>query len=159
MRSESRTGRRGAPSHPARRPRRRDRRGRGVRGHLAPAGVPLHRTRGEEFDELVMDAVDELEEHWAAELASVEFAVEDVPDPSTGAEFDPDVVLDREVPLGRLHRNGLPGIEQPVIVVYRRPIEARATDLDDRADLVFMVVVDLAAEFLGRDVDEIDPPR
>jgi predicted Zn-dependent protease with MMP-like domain len=58
-----------------------------------------------------------------------------------------------------LYRHGLPEIEQPVIVVYRRPIEARAADAEDRADLVFIVVVDLAAEFLGRDVDEIDPPR
>jgi predicted Zn-dependent protease with MMP-like domain len=155
VRSESRPGRRGA----ARPPRRRDRRGRGIRGHLAPVGVPLHRTRGEEFDDLVMDAVDELEEHWATELAGVEFAVEDVPAPSPSTDFDPDVVVDRGVPLGRLYRNGLPEIEQPVIVVYRRPIEARAVDLEDRADLVFMVVVDLAAEFLGRDVDEIDPPR
>jgi predicted Zn-dependent protease with MMP-like domain len=121
--------------------------------------VPLHRTRGEEFDDLVMDAVDELEEHWAAELAAVEFAVEDVPVPSVDADYDPDVVVDRGVPLGRLYRHGLPDIEQPVIVVYRRPIEARATDPEDRADLVFMVVVDLAAEYLGRDVDEIDPPR
>jgi predicted Zn-dependent protease with MMP-like domain len=155
VRSENRSGRRAA----ARPPRRRDRRGRGIRGHLAPVGIPLHRTRGEEFDELVMDAVDELEEHWSAELAAVEFAVEDVPAPPSGTEFDPDVVMDRGVPLGRLYREGLPEIEQPVIVVYRRPIEARAVDLDDRADLVFMVVVDLAAEYLGRDVDEIDPPR
>jgi predicted Zn-dependent protease with MMP-like domain len=155
VRSDSRGGRRDArgPS------RRRDRRGRGIRGHLAPVGVPLHRTRGEEFDDLVMDAVDELEEHWAAELAGVEFAVEDVPDTAAGADFDPDVVVDRGVPLGHLYRSGLPGIDQPVIVVYRRPIEARAVDPEDRADLVFMVVVDLAAEFLGRDVDEIDPPR
>jgi hypothetical protein len=106
-----------------------------------------------------MDAVEELEEHWAAELAALEFAVEDVPPASAPIEFDPDIVLDRGVPLGRLYRHGLPEIEQPVIVVYRRPIEARAADAEDRADLVFMVVVDLAAEFLGRDVDEIDPPR
>jgi hypothetical protein len=106
-----------------------------------------------------MDAVDELEEHWSAELAAVEFAVEDVPAPVAEADFSPDVVVDRGVPLGRLYRDGLADIEQPLIVVYRRPIEARAADLDDRADLVFMVVVDLAAEFLGRDVDEIDPPR
>jgi predicted Zn-dependent protease with MMP-like domain len=121
--------------------------------------VPLHRTRGEEFDDLVMDAVEELEEHWAAELAGVEFAVEDVPPTVPDAGFDPDAVLDRGVALGRLFRQGLAEIEQPVIVVYRRPIEARALDLEDRADLVFMVVVDLAAELLGRDVDEIDPPR
>jgi predicted Zn-dependent protease with MMP-like domain len=151
------------PRRPAARnrqaPRRRDRRGRGIRGHLAPIGVPLHRTRGEEFDDLVLDAVEELEEHWAAEIAALEFAVEDVPPNGVDAAFSPDIVLDRGVPLGRLYRDGLAEIDQPVIVVYRRPIEARALDLDDRADLVFMVVVDLAAEYLGRDVDEIDPPR
>ena len=137
--------------------RRRDRRGRGLRGQLAPAEVPLHRTRGEQFDDLVMDAVDELEEHWSAELATLEFAVEDVPPNSQPSEYDSSVVVDRGVPLGRLFRDGLPDISAPVAVIYRRPIEARASDPEDRADLVFMVVVDLAAEFLGRDVDEIDP--
>ncbi len=102
-----------------------------------------------------MDAVDELEEHWATELAALEFAVEDVPSDAVQAQFDPDIVLDRGVPLGRLFRDGLPDITRPVIVIYRRPIEARAVDQDDRADLVFMVVVDLAAEFLGKDADEI----
>ena len=124
--------------------------------------VPLHRTRGEQFDDLVLDAVEELEEHWAAELAELEFAVEDVPPEDRSAdyatEYGPDAVIDRGVPLGRLYRGGLPDIAHPVVVVYRRPIEARAVDRDDRADLVFMVVVDLAAEFLGRDADEIDPP-
>src|SRR5277367_4167556 len=69
-------------THPGnRRPggRRRDRRGRGLRGELAPRGVPLARTRSEEFDDLILDAVEDLERSWAAELADVEFAVEDVP--------------------------------------------------------------------------------
>ncbi|HET6877042.1 MAG TPA: metallopeptidase family protein [Jatrophihabitans sp.] len=151
MRSQSRQARRAAV-----RPRRRDRRGRGLRGELAPVDVPLHRTRAEVFEDLVTDAVAEIEEHWAAELAGVEFAVEDVPPASSADEFDADVVSDRGVALGRLFRHGLPEIEAPVILVYRRPIEARAVDPDDRADLVFMVVADLAAEYLGRDVDEID---
>lgn len=130
-----------------------------MRGHLAPVGVPLHRTRGEQFDDLVMDAVEELEEHWASELAALEFAVEEVPPLVQIVDSERDAVVDRGVTLGRLFRDGLSDIAQPVVVVYRRPIEARTTDLDDRADLVFMVVVDLAAEFLGRDVDEIDPPH
>lgn len=140
---------------------RRDRRGRGMRGPLAPRGVPLHRTPSEVFDDLVLDAVEELEVHWAAELAGVEFAVEEVPHvpPGTAVEFDPDVVVDRGIPLGRLHRAGLGTMTDPVIVVYRRPIEARALDRDDRADLVFMVVAELVAELLGKDIDEIDPPR
>ncbi|WP_375483871.1 metallopeptidase family protein [uncultured Jatrophihabitans sp.] len=154
MRHESRPVRRST-----RPPRRRDRRGRGVRGALAPVGVPLHRTRGEAFDDLVLDAVDEIEEHWGESveaLGRLEFAVEDVPGNEPDLEFAPGVVLDRGVPLGRLFRDGLADIAQPVIVVYRRPIEARAVDEDDRADLVFMVVVDLAAEFLGRDLDDFD---
>ena len=37
--------------------RHRDRRGRGLRGALAPASVPLGRSRSQSFDELVLDAV------------------------------------------------------------------------------------------------------
>lgn len=133
-----------------------------MRGNLTPIDIPLHRTRGEQFDELVMDAVEDLEEQWGPELHGLEFAVEDVPPPAArGAEpdTDSDVVLDRGVPLGRLFRDGLDDIRQPVVVIYRRPVEARALDAEDRGDLVFMVVVDLVAEFLGRDADEIDPPH
>jgi predicted Zn-dependent protease with MMP-like domain len=119
--------------------------------------VPRQRTRSEQFDELVLDAVEELEGHWAGEIADLEFAVEDVPS-VPAAEFDPEVVVDRGVPLGRLLRTGVPGAAEPTIVVYRRPVEARATTGDDRADLVFMVVAELVAEYLGRDIDEIDPP-
>jgi len=123
--------------------------------------VPINRTRAQRFDELVLDAVEDLEQHWAAELADVQFAVEEVPPPVSGraAEFDPELVVDRGVPLGRLLRTGGPGTTAPTIVVYRRPVEARGIDDEDRGELVFMVVAELAAELLGRDVDEIDPPR
>ncbi len=123
--------------------------------------MPLHRTRSDVFDDLVLDAVEELEAHWAAELAGVEFAVEEVPHVPPGAtpDFDPEVVVDRGIPLGRLYREGLGTLSDPVIVVYRRPVEARAVDREDRADLVFMVVAELVAELLGKDIDEIDPPR
>ncbi len=137
--------------------RARDRRGRGVRGPLAPPAVPLRRSPGERFDDLVLDAVDELHEHWAPELAGVEFAVEDVPPPGLD-DLSEDVLLDRGVPLGRLHRHGVEGIAAPLIVVFRRPIENRALEALDRPDLVFMVVAELAALYLGRDVEEIDPP-
>jgi predicted Zn-dependent protease with MMP-like domain len=130
-----------------------------MRSGLAPRAVPVSRTPSEVFDELVLDAVDELEEHWATELAAVEFAVEEVPplDRTAPVDFDPEIVLDRGIPLGRLYRSGTAGISQPIVVLYRRPIEARAVDRDDRADLVFMIVAELVAELLGKDVDEIDP--
>lgn len=132
-----------------------------MRGELAPHGIPLHRTPADAFDDLVLDAVEELEVHWSAELAGVEFAVEEVPpvQPGPPADFDHEQVVDRGVPLGRLYRQGLGTAHEPVIVVYRRPVEARSADRDDRGDLVFMVVAELVAELLGRDLDEIDPPR
>jgi len=133
-----------------------------MRSVLAPASVPRNRTRADAFDELVLDAVEELEAHWAAELAGVEFAVEDVPPAGNGAgfaaDFDPDVVLDRGVALGRLLRDGVPALPAPTVVVYRRPVEARAARGEERADLVFMVVAELVSELLGKDLDEIDPP-
>ncbi|MDP9091465.1 MAG: metallopeptidase family protein, partial [Actinomycetota bacterium] len=131
------------------------------RGGLAPRAVPISRSKSELFDDLVLDAVEELEDRWAAELAQVEFAVEDVP-PAVhrlAPDSDPEVIVDRGIPLGRLYRSGLAGIHRPVVVIYRRPVEARATEREDRGDLVFMVVAELVAELLGRDVDEIDPPR
>src|SRR5690242_6993988 len=70
---------------PARRPRRRDRHGRGIRGALAPSSVPLAQTRAETFDDLVLDAVDQVEltvrqdPALADRVAAVELGVEDVP--------------------------------------------------------------------------------
>ena len=144
-------------SGPARRRTpRRDRRGRGLRTPLAPRDVPIARTRAARFDDLVLDAIEDLEQHLADNLQGVEFAIEDVP-PAGRAEFDPETVADRGVALGRLYRSGLGPISKPVIVVYRRPLEARAVDPLDRGDLVFAVVSELVAELLGRDIDEIDP--
>jgi predicted Zn-dependent protease with MMP-like domain len=151
-------------------PRRRERRGRGLRGRLLPptavpgaAGaavrVPLYRSRSERFDDLVRDAISDLELRWSNELEGVEFAVEDVPPPGTG--WDEGVVADETaggpVPLGRL-LSGDPGTP-PRVVVYRRPLEARAGDRGDLGDLVHEVVVDQVAQLLGLDPDVIDPPR
>ena len=150
------------PPRNARRSRR-DRHGRGLRGRLVPESVPLARTRAEQFDDLVLDAVEDLERRWERELAGVEFAVEDVPwvEHTSPDEvvLDSDVLDDGSVPLARVlpaHREN--GREVPPrIVVYRRPLEIRAHDRDDLADLVRDVVVDQVAVLLGRDPEEIDP--
>lgn len=125
-----------------------------MRGPLAPSGVPLARSRSQRFDELVLDAVERLEQRWSKELAGVEFAVEEVPpvEPPTGLEpaWDPD-----PVPLSRLlpPRRGRP----PRIVVYRRPLEARAGDSDDLSALVHDVVVEEVAQLLGVEPATVDP--
>jgi predicted Zn-dependent protease with MMP-like domain len=147
--------------------RRRERHGRGLRGRLLVpqariAGrqvvVPAARSRAERFDDLVRDAIADLEERWHDELEGVEFAVEDVPPPDSG--WEEGVVADETaggpVPLGRL-LPGSPGAP-PRVVVYRRPLEARASAPGDLGDLVHEVVVDQVAQLLGLDPDVIDPP-
>ena len=107
------------------RPRRRDRRGRGLRGRLVPPGVPLYRSRSQQFDDIVLEAVARLEPSWETELSTVEFAVQEVPDADTIGE-------DEGVPLARIVRGsqdtGDPGnpATGPRIVLYRRPLLARA---------------------------------
>jgi predicted Zn-dependent protease with MMP-like domain len=125
-----------------------------MRGRLVPASVPMSRTKAEIFDDLVLDTVEGLERRYAQELAGVEFAVEDVP-PDLNV-YDSDVLEDGSVPLARLlpgrpGRHGVP----PRIVVYRRPLEFRAGDRDDLADLVRDVVIEQVANLLGLSPDDL----
>ena len=78
--------------------RRRDRHGRGVRGRLVPPGVPLYRTRSQQFDDMVLDAVARLESRWEAELAGVEFAVQEVPEAEELVDDSVPLPLARTVP-------------------------------------------------------------
>jgi hypothetical protein len=127
-----------------RRPARRDRRGRGLRGPLAPGDLPLSLSRAEQFDELVLTAVTRLERRWGEQLAVIEVAVEEVPAPGS----DP-------VPLGRSDVATLDRAAR--LVVYRRPVEARARSRAAREDLVHAVVVDQLAELLGLERATVDP--
>jgi hypothetical protein len=155
--------------------RRRDRHGRGLRGSLVPPDVPLHRTRSERFDDLVLLAVSQLEPAWEAELSAVEFAVEEIP-PSIPDVDDPDLV-----PLARLEPGSVePGQFMPPgtgevadeaddgdsteeagrparIVLYRRPLMARAEGEEELAELVLDVIVEQFARWLGVDPQTVDP--
>lgn len=138
-----------APRTGRRQGRRRDRRGRGLRGPLIPAGVPGARNRAERFDDLVLDAVEHLERGWRDEMRPLEFAVEDVP-PADPTPWEGD-----DVPLGRFFpaTRDLP----PRVVVYRRPIETRTGDDTDLGDLVQQVVVEQVAHALGVSPERLDP--
>ena len=142
-----------ARARTAARRRRRDRRGRGLRGPLAPPNVPLHRTRAETFDDLVLACVERLEPAWGEALADVDVVVLDVPPPQPAARGLPGDATSDPVPLGRaVPRHGT---HRARLVLYRRPIELRA---DDRLpELVAEVVVEQVAALLGRRPEEIDP--
>jgi predicted Zn-dependent protease with MMP-like domain len=138
------TIRRAAAAVPA---TRRDRHGRGVRGPLAPTGSPLARSRSERFDQLFVDVVERLNRRWRDRLATVEFAVEDVP------SMD-DWTRDW-VPLARTF--AAVGALPTRVVVYRRPVETRATAGRQQQQLVGDVVAEQVAELLGVEPDEVDP--
>jgi hypothetical protein len=133
--------------------RRRDRRGRGLRGALAPPGSPLSLTRAARFDEFVLEVVEQLEQRWSDSLRAVEFAVEDVPPAPTDTAVG--AGADHVVPLGR----SVPALDdRPArVVVYRRPVEGRAAGPRARAALVHDVVVELVAELLGLEPETVDP--
>ena len=119
--------------------------------------MPLYRSRAQRFDDLVLEAVAQLEPRWEAELSGVEFAVEEIP-----ATDLPDDEPD-PVPLARLDP-GSPAAGDPRhparparIVLYRRPLMARADDEDDLSELVLDVVVEEFARLLGLDPQAVDP--
>lgn len=108
----------------------------------------MAKTRAQRFDDLVLDAVHRLEPRWERHLADVEFAVEEVPPAVPPARPD-------GVPLARLHPAAA---GKPTrIVVYRRPVQARAEDDDELAALVFDAVVEEVARLLGIDPETVDP--
>ncbi|MFB6817122.1 metallopeptidase family protein [Streptomyces sp. NPDC056347] len=131
------------PPPPEPRPRHRDRHGRGMRGPVAPPQVPLSVSRSESFRDLVQDSVERLERRWP-QLADVDFVVLDVP----GAQED-------SVPLGQSLSAAKDRPAQ--IVVYRRPVEIRAKNRDERALLVHEVVVEQVAELMGLAPESVDP--
>jgi predicted Zn-dependent protease with MMP-like domain len=120
-----------------------------------PPDVPLYRSRSQQFDDIVLEAVARLEPRWETELSDVEFAVQEVPD------FD--AIGEEGVPLARIVRAS-PDTNDPAnpatgprIVLYRRPLMARAEDEDELTELVFDVVVEELAEILGVEPEIIDP--
>jgi predicted Zn-dependent protease with MMP-like domain len=106
-------------------------------------------TRRERFDALVLDSADRVRPHLGSRYAELEFAVEEVP-PQDPAPWE-----EQTAPLGRLLRGTT--IRPHRVVVYRRPVEARAQDDLDLADIVREVVTEQVAALLGVPPHEIDP--
>jgi predicted Zn-dependent protease with MMP-like domain len=144
---------------PARPPqvRRRDRHGRGLRGRLVPPGVPLYRTRSQQFDDMVLDAVARLEGRWEAELAGVEFAVQEVPEADELTDDSVPLPLARTVPGSPDPGDSARPATPTRFVVYRRPLLARSESDAELGDLVFDVVVEEFADFLGIEPESVDP--
>lgn len=129
----------------------RDRRGRGVRGvlwlpgPLSPRAAELLPTRRDEFDELVLSLVDRLSARLGHDLDDVVFGTEDVP-PVSDDWTEP-------VPLGS-HVRGTSDLPARV-VLFRRPIDARAKTRPERVLLMHAQLVEQVSALLGRDPDDL----
>lgn len=160
-----------------------------MRGRLAPPDVPLGVSRARRFDELVIDAVTQLGGVLEERLPELDVVVMEVPpdpgsdrgpggtggDPRSGTDPGADPGMgaggaagsrgataggdgDRAVVLAEV-LEASPTRPRPQLVVYRRPVEARASDLDELGDLVLDVVLEALAEHLGVDPEDLDPPE
>jgi predicted Zn-dependent protease with MMP-like domain len=134
-----------------------------LRGLLYPSTIPAAKTRAERFDAMVLEALEPIEQRWGPELTDLDLAVDDVPEVD---ETSPDevvwqagVLADVGVPLAQLvpagvDPEGLPSRAR--IVLYRRPLEARARGGADLADLLHEVLVEQVAEYLNIEPDAVD---
>jgi hypothetical protein len=118
-------------------------------GEGAPGGrVPAHRTGREQFDQVAIEVMSDVESRWTDELAPVELAVEDIP-------VLPHTWVAPRVPLASL----VPATQltPPRLVLFRRPIEHRAESRADLEALVLTVVVEQLADYLGVPAEDVHP--
>jgi predicted Zn-dependent protease with MMP-like domain len=106
---------------------------------------------------MVLDAVARLEPRWGNELSSLEFAVQEVPEPDELTDIASPLPLARVIPGSPNARDSRHPATPTRIVVYRRPLLARAEDDDELSDLIFDVVVEEFAQVLGLDPESVDP--
>ena len=112
-------------------------------------------TGREAFIRLVEEAVESIPEEFRDRLANVDFVVEETPrgDEVPGGELL--LGLYQGVPLTE-RGAGYFGVLPDRIVLFRRPIEARARSDADLAELVREVVLHEVAHYFGIDDDRLD---
>lgn len=133
----------------ARRGKRRDRHGRGFRSDLIPPHLPGYVTRREVFDSLVSEAVQHHVERFPRQLEHVRVHVEDVPPASRPSRGEPDIIVGRCIPADH---------QSPArVIVYRRPIETRTPDPQDRPRMIRQVLSEQFGALLGIPAEDVDP--
>jgi predicted Zn-dependent protease with MMP-like domain len=135
-----------------------------MRGPLLPPTVPGWRSRAERFDMAVLEAYEPIEREWHDRVVGLDVAVDEIPriapkDPDN-ISWPPEVIADGPIALARLIPAGVDvrgNATRARIVVFRKPIERRAKDTLDLADLLHDVLVAQVATYLGVEPSVIDP--
>ena len=140
------------------------RRGRDMRGPLLPPTVPGWRSRAERFDMAVLEAYEPIERRWQDRVTALDVAVDEIPrmspkDPDS-VQWPAEVVADGPIALARLIPAGVDvrgNSTRARIVLFRKPIERRAKDTIQLAELLHEVLVAQVATYLGVEPSVIDP--
>lgn len=117
-----------------------------MQGPLAWPRVPVMVPRRQRFEEAVLDAVGAFEQRLGSSLPDLEVAVEDVP-PTDPAPWEGTVALGRLFPQERGAKARM--------VIYRRPVESRATSPLEVAAIVQEVVIEQLSAMLGIDPEDL----
>ncbi len=99
------------------------------------------------FFRCVTEAIDAIEEAVPDALTHLDIGVEEVPDVSA--------LWSRHMPLAASVEGQGPKL--PQIVLYRRPIEFRASDREHLRQLVFVALVEQVSASTGLPVSSLDP--
>ena len=112
----------------------------------------------------VLEAYEPIEQRWADRVSALDVAVDEIPritakDPYS-VQWPPEVVADGPIALARLIPAGVDvrgNSTRARIVLFRKPIERRAKDSDELADLLHELLVAQVAAYLGVERSVIDP--
>lgn len=112
----------------------------------------------------VLEAYEPIERRWHQRVSGLDVAVDEIPriapkDPDS-VQWPAEVVADGPIALARLIPAGVDirgNATRARIVLFRKPIERRAKDTDELADLLHEVLVAQVATYLGVEPSVIDP--
>lgn len=115
------------------------------------------------FDQAVLEAYAPLQNAYFDQLSGVDLAVDTIPRMRLRADMTvmPDEIFaDGPVPLGRLLQAGVDRYGNPTrarIVVFRMPVEQRAKTVQERSELLTVILTALVAQYVNLDPRDIDP--
>jgi len=115
-----------------------------------------------DFDQAVLEAYAPLQNRFFEQLTGVDLAVDTIPRMRLSSDMiiPDEIFADGSVPLGRVLQAGVDRAGNPTrarIVLFRMPIEQRATNAIERAELLDTVLTALVAHYLNLDPRDINP--
>lgn len=134
-----------------------------MRGPLLPQTTPRFRSNSERFDMAVLEAYAPIQNAFAEQLAGLDLAADTVPRMRLSADMTvlpEEIIADGPVPLGRVVPAGVDSAYRPTrarMVIFRMPIEERAQNPGERAELLGTVLTALVANYLNLDPEDVDP--